>query len=86
MPTLLPSQVFHLFLIDLEPVGLFHVLAEVRDEQPEQIVLFGLQERLADLIFLRGEFLIRRYLFFQKLSDHAIATGSDRRVRRSRSR
>ena len=38
----------------------------------------SLEERLAYLIFLRGEFLISRYLFFEKLSDHAIATGSDR--------
>src|SRR2546430_14015497 len=79
-----PGQVFHFFLIDLEPVGFFHVLAQVRNEQPEQIVLLGFEERLADLIFLLREFLIRRYLFFQKLSDHAIAAGGDRRGEFSR--
>src|SRR5256886_14868002 len=76
----LPGQVFHFFLIDLEPVGFFHVLAQVRNEQSEQIVLLGFEERLADLIFLLREFLIRRYLFFQKLSDHAIAASGDRRA------
>src|SRR6202051_1811156 len=40
----LPSQILHLFLINLEPVGLFHVLAQVRNEQHEQIVLFGFKE------------------------------------------
>src|SRR5258708_23666634 len=74
----LPCQILHLFLINLEPVGLFHVLAQVRNEQPEQIVLFGFKERLPDPIFLRDEFLIRRYLLFQKLTDHAIAAGGGR--------
>src|SRR5208282_609585 len=74
----LAGQVFHLFLIDLKPFGFFHVPAQVGNEQAEQIVLLAFEERLADIVLLFGEFLFRRRLFFEQLSDHAIAAGSDR--------
>src|ERR1700691_5097391 len=65
----LPSQVFHLLLIDLEPLRLFHVLAQVGNKQSKQIVLFGFEERLADLVFLGSKFRIRGCLFFEQLCD-----------------
>jgi hypothetical protein len=37
-------QVFQFFLVDLELVALFHVLAQIRKEQAEQFFLLGLQE------------------------------------------
>jgi len=54
----LPRQVFHLFLIDLEAVGFFHVLRRFVTEQAEQIVLLGFEQRLANFVFLGGKLLI----------------------------
>src|SRR3984957_11397725 len=76
LPTL-PRQVLHFFLIDLELVGILHILAEVRDEQAEEIVLLSLEQSLANFVFLGCKILICRRLFFHKLSDHSIAPGGD---------
>ena len=56
---LLLGQALHLLFINLDLPGFFHLLAQVRHEQPEQFGLLGLHQRIADLIFLGGEVRVR---------------------------
>src|SRR5215471_19466325 len=53
--TLTFRQVLHLLFVDLDLPRLLHLLPEVRQEHAEEILLFAVQEAIADLIFFRGE-------------------------------
>ena len=49
------GQGFHLFLVNLYFARLLHLLAQVGDEQPKQLLLLALQQRIANLVALGDE-------------------------------
>jgi hypothetical protein len=54
-----------LSLIDFELAGLLHLIAQIRQKESEHFSLLFLDESLPDLVFFRGEILIRRSLAFR---------------------
>src|SRR5438876_11519753 len=65
------AQAFHLVLVDLDFARFFHLVAQVRYEKPEKLLLFTLKERVANLILLGGKILRRRLLLLQQSQDSA---------------
>src|SRR5438477_11814868 len=75
--TLTFRQVLHLLFVDLDLPRLLHLLPEVRQEHAEEILLFVVQEAIADLIFFGGEVLFRGLLLFEHGEHDAVGSGSD---------
>src|SRR5689334_23207308 len=77
-PTALPfGEVLHFLLVDFDLARLLHLLAEVRQEHSEEVLLLGAQQAVANLIFLGCEVLLGRILLLQNRQDHAIVPGID---------
>ena len=58
-------------MVDFDLARFFHLLAKVVDEQTKQFTLLLLHQRVANFVFLLGEFIRRGFLLFQDLEYRA---------------
>src|ERR1700756_306922 len=60
------GQVVEFLLVDADLPGLLHLRLQVRQKQPEKLLALGLQQRVANRVFLRRKFLVGRLLLLQE--------------------
>src|ERR1700720_1481997 len=77
-PTLSASQLLHLFLVDFDLAELVHLIMQVADKQAEKFRLLVLQERIPNLISLRGKIRGDRFLLFYNHQNGSRIAVADR--------
>src|SRR5580704_1442268 len=70
--TLTAGEILHLLFVQLDLARLLHLLTQIDQKHPEQFLLLGAQQRVSDLVFLRGKVLVGRLLPFEHRQHHAV--------------